>query len=152
MSSRDFSYHKLQNELFIIGMDVHHASHGRDDSANENEAAPRGGLALVRTASAARLDGLGRRGSGTTKQVDRPRSNSPRLTVSTMSLTEVDLGRAPGSTSLLVAFLTSTTINHNTSQRRYGHSPKAPEAPYVGFYVFWYKIRSEFSMGNLHQE
>jgi hypothetical protein len=30
--------------------------------------------------------------------------------------------------------------------------PKAPEAPYVGFYVFWYKIRSNFSMGNLHQE
>jgi hypothetical protein len=30
--------------------------------------------------------------------------------------------------------------------------PKAPEAPYVGFYVFWYKIRSDFAMGNLHQE
>ena len=47
---------------------------------------------------------LRRRGSGTTKRDDRPRSNSPRLTVSTMSLTEVDLGRAPGSTSLLAAF------------------------------------------------
>jgi hypothetical protein len=43
-----------------------------------------------------------RRGSGTTMQDDRPRSNSPRLTVLTMSLTEVDLGRAPGLTSLLV--------------------------------------------------
>ena len=30
--------------------------------------------------------------------------------------------------------------------------PKAPEAPYVGFYVFWYKIRSDFAMGKLHQE
>ena len=25
--------------------------------------------------------------------------------------------------------------------------PKAPEAPCVGFYVFWYKIRSFFAIG-----
>jgi len=30
--------------------------------------------------------------------------------------------------------------------------PEAAEPPQVGFYVFWYKIRSNFAMGNLHQE
>jgi hypothetical protein len=48
--------------------------HGRDDSANENEATPRGGLALVRTALAARLDGL----EETRKWDDDGRANDGR--------------------------------------------------------------------------
>jgi hypothetical protein len=71
---------------------------------DENEAAPRGGLALVRTASAARLDGLEETRKWDDDAGQPSQIQFPRFTVSTMSLMEVDLGRAPGSMSLLAAF------------------------------------------------